>query len=80
MTPIPIYHRTTSFPADPCHPDHIAFFARVTDGNHNNALLIDRAYDQAAYWLAVLRSEVSCAVRDIGDACGDALRDDARTV
>jgi hypothetical protein len=44
-------------------PEHIAFNARVMHGNHNNAMLIDRAVHKASYQLAVVESEAYCAIR-----------------
>ena len=44
--------------------DAIAFRARITHDNHNNALLIDRVVAAADYQLALVLSRAFAAIRE----------------
>lgn len=42
----------------------MAFESRIMHGNHNNAMLIDRAVDSALYALSLLQSQMALQIAD----------------
>lgn len=52
----------------------LAFECRIVHGNHNNAMLIDRVAERAAYALTALKYEIMAMMRD---AAPSSLRQDS---